>query len=60
MFRILVDRQYDNEKRYIEAACNSDDTLPEENFVTGSSCLITDEKKIKFFDEDAAAGEKWR
>ena len=59
MFRILYEHIYQDNKTYIEAAANSDDTLPEGNYVTGSNCLIVDTLDVKFFNEDADTGSKW-
>lgn len=57
--RVLEEKIYDGDLRYIEATATSSDTLPEGNFVTGSCVLIVDTKDVKFFNEDAAAGSKW-
>ena len=59
MFRILYEQIYQGNKLYIEAAANSNDTLPEGNYVTGSSCVIVDSLDVKFFNEDAGTGSKW-
>ena len=59
MFRILVDRQFDNERRYVECGCNSEDTKEEGNFVTTSLCTEADTGKVFFFDEEQSAGSKW-
>ena len=59
MFRILVDVLYEGDKHFIEAACNSGDTKPESNFVTGSSVIEADTSDIYLFDEEGNTGEKW-
>ena len=59
MFRILVDKQFDNEKRYVECGCDSEDTKEEGNFVTMSLCVEADTGKTFFFNEAGTAGSKW-
>lgn len=59
MFVILVDRQFDEERRYVECGCVSTDTKLEENFVTMSLCVEADTGKTYFFNESGTAGSKW-
>lgn len=51
MIRILIDRQFDGEKYYIEAAGLSTDIKPTENIVTGSRYIEVNTGKEYRFDE---------
>ena len=59
MFRILKIQTDVEGAKYIEAACNANDTKPEENIMQGSLCVETDTGKVYFFDEAQADGSKW-
>jgi hypothetical protein len=60
MVRILEERTFVPDKKYIEAAGLSTDTKPEANIVTGSSFLEVDTGDAYLFDETAAAGSRWK
>lgn len=56
MIRKLVERQYDEDSKYIEIACLSTDTKPASGIVTGSVAVEVDTGDAYFFDE---IGESW-
>lgn len=49
-----VDSRY-----YVEAACNSADTKPTGEYITGSKCVEVDTGKIFLYDETAEATDPW-
>lgn len=51
MVRIIVDRQFTDSLRYIEAAGISTDTKPKGTIVTGSLFLEADTGKVFVYDE---------
>ena len=60
MVRILVERVYEGNLRYIEATGLSTDSKPEANIITGSAFVEVNTGKAFLFDESAAAGSKWK
>lgn len=44
---------------YVEAACNSGDTKPTGEYITGSKCVEVDTGKIFLYDEAAEATDPW-
>ena len=57
--RIIEERIYDGNKRYIEGVGLSTDTKPTENILTGSIFTEVNTGKVYFFNEDGAAGSQW-
>lgn len=53
MVRILTERYFEGEKKYIEAAGVHDDSKPTENIVTGSVFVEVDTGDGFLFKEDA-------
>ena len=53
MIRILTERYFDGEKKYIEAAGLSTDSKPTDNIVTGSVFVEVDTGEGYLFNEDA-------
>ena len=56
MVRILEERTFVPDKKYIEAAGLSTDSKPTEGLVTGSMFLAVDTCEVFFFDE---VGNEW-
>ena len=52
MIRIIVDRPYENGKRFIKAAGLSTDNKPTDGIITGSRFLEVDYGIEKIFDEE--------
>lgn len=57
MVRILINNQFDNDKRYIEAAGLSTDTKPGEGIITGSVFIELDTSTLYIYDEENST---WR
>ena len=51
MIRVLVEKGFDGQKNYIEAAGLSTDTKPVENIVTGSLFMEVDTGDVYAFSE---------
>ena len=51
MIRIIVDRQFNDSMRYIEAAGLSTDTKPSGTIITGSLFMEADTGKVFVYDE---------
>lgn len=51
MIRIIVDRPFDGDKKYIEAAGLSTDTKPTGTIITGSLFLEADTGNVFVYDE---------
>ena len=51
MVRILQERIYDGNKRYVELFCLSKDTKPTSGLVTGSRAVEVDTGDVYLFDE---------
>lgn len=51
MIRKMVERQYDEDNRYVEIACLSTDTKPTGGIVTGSLALEVDTGDVYAYDE---------
>lgn len=49
-----VDSRY-----YVESACNSGDTKPTGEYVTGSKCVEVDTGKIFLYDEESENTVPW-
>ena len=64
MVRITVEQVFDENKKYIEAYCNSGDSKPGGNIITGSFCyevdtgktFLYDEKTSEWIDQDFSSG----
>ena len=59
MVRIIEERAFTPEKRYIEAAGLSTDDKPITDVITGSLFLEVDTGDVYARDEDGAAGSEW-
>lgn len=51
MIRKLVERQYDEDSKYIEIACLRTDSKPTTGIITGSVAVEVDTGDAYFFDE---------
>lgn len=56
---IIVERIYEGNIRYIEAAGPSLETKPTENILTGSCFIETDTGKVYFFQADGQGAGTW-
>lgn len=56
---IIVERIYEGNIRYIEAAGPSLETKPTEDILTGSIFTETDTGKVYFFQADGAGSGEW-
>lgn len=56
-YRITKRVHYNDERDYIEAAGNANDTKPQGRFINGSWCLDVDNRKVYFYSE---AEETWK
>ena len=46
-------------RKYVEIACLSTDTKPDDGFVTGSVLIEVDMGHVYLYNEEGATGEKW-